>query len=78
MSVNIRLSTIGKKHQKTYRIVVSHKQSRRNGNPIETIGIYNPKTKPKLVQFDEKRLQYWIEKGAKKSEIVNKILNLKK
>lgn len=78
MSVNIRLSTIGKKHQKTYRIVVSHKKSRRNGKPLETLGIYNPQAKPRLVKVDEKRLQYWIEKGAKKSDIINKILHLKK
>lgn len=73
MSITVRLSMTGKKHQKSYRIVVANTKSRRQGKPLETLGFVNPLKTPPLIKVDEKRLQYWKEKGALITEAVQKL-----
>lgn len=74
MSITIRLLRLGKKHQESYRIVVAKTQSRRNGKPIEEIGIYNPKTKPAVLKIDNERMDYWKKNGALISDGVKNLL----
>ena len=74
MSVVIRLSVLGKKHQKSYRIVVSPKRSRRDGKPIENLGFYYPLSSPPKIVLDKKRVEDWVGKGAIVSMAVQKLL----
>lgn len=72
--VKIRLSRTGKRNAPSYRIVVMDSRRKRDGRVIETLGFYDPKTKPKTVKFDQKRLDYWLSKGAQLTETVKKLI----
>lgn len=71
--VKIRLSRTGKRNAPSYRIVVMDSRTKRDGKVIEKIGFYDPKTKPVTIKFDQKKLDYWLSKGAKLTEAVKKI-----
>lgn len=73
MSVKIRLSIIGKKHQKSYRIVVAETRSKRDGKPVEIVGFYSPLQKPPVIKLDEDRIKYWLAKGASMTDEVKNI-----
>jgi small subunit ribosomal protein S16 len=64
---------MGRNKQPFYRIVVTDSRKRRDGGWIESIGYYNPMTKPATIKFDAERLDYWKSVGAKLSERVTKI-----
>lgn len=69
----IRLFRIGKKHQPSFKIVVSDKRKpTRGGRFVEEVGFYNPLTKERLLR--EERIKYWLSKGAKASETVHNLL----
>ncbi len=74
MSLQIRLSKIGKKNSPSYRVVVCEKRSHRNGRVIETIGYYDPNTAVKE-SLKKDRVEYWKSKGANLSVSFDKILN---
>jgi small subunit ribosomal protein S16 len=74
MSVTIRLALIGKRNQPSYRIVAANTRSKRNGEFLETIGSYNPMTKPEHLSFDKDKLKLWQDRGALMTESVKKLL----
>ena len=53
MAVKIRLKRMGAKKSPFYRIVVADSRSPRDGRQIETVGTYNPLTKPAEVKINE-------------------------
>ena len=71
----IRLSRVGARKQPHYRVVVIEKERARNGRPVEVVGTYNPRTSPASIELKRERIQYWVSKGAKMSERVNKIFS---
>jgi small subunit ribosomal protein S16 len=71
--VRIRLRRTGLKHQSTYRIVASEKESPRDGRFIEILGSYNPRTEPFTLEIDEDRIYHWMGVGAQPSESVVKL-----
>lgn len=71
--VKIRLLRMGKKHSPFYRIVVTDSHSKRDGKYIEEIGIYNPLRKEET-RLSLERASYWIERGAKPTEIVARLM----
>lgn len=72
MSVVIRSSRVGKKGERKFRIVVSEKRSKRDGEPIDSLGWYEkgPNGGQKI---DRKRFEYWLSKGAIPSDTILKI-----
>lgn len=72
--VRIRLRRVGLKHQPSYRIVVADQRSPRDGDFIEAIGHYNPRTLPITDVVDEERVLHWLSVGAQPSEAVTYIL----
>ncbi len=74
MATRIRLRRVGRRKQPTYRIVVADKQSPRDGRFIESLGHYNPRTKPATITVNMERAQYWIEAGATPSDTVRSLL----
>lgn len=72
--VRIRLRRMGLKKQPSYRIVVTDRESPRDGRYIEVIGQYNPRTEPITMEMDEARALYWLSVGAQPSEPVARIL----
>lgn len=72
--VKIRLSRVGKKKQPSYRVVVADVKSPRDGDFIEIIGHYNPRTEPATIVFDEEKARQWLGRGAKPTERVSILL----
>ena len=72
----IRLARTGARKQPQYRVVVIEKERARNGRPVEVVGTYNPRTTPASVELKRERIDYWVSKGAKLSDRVNKIVSL--
>jgi small subunit ribosomal protein S16 len=82
MPITVRLLRLGKKHYPFYRIVAIDKRKKRNGVYVDRLGFYDPMKKPFILDIDEKKLEFWREKGAIISEGMRKLLkkksNLKK
>ena len=75
MSVKIRLKRMGAKKTPFYRIVVADSRSPRDGRQIETVGTYNPLTKPAEVKINEELALKWLQKGAKPSDTVRNLFS---
>jgi small subunit ribosomal protein S16 len=60
-----------------YRIVVADSRSPRDGRFIETLGQYNPRSNPSLIEIDEDKALEWLRKGAQPSEPVLKLFKIK-
>ncbi len=75
MSLVIRLTKTGRKGEAKFRLVVMEKRERRDGRPVETLGWYEKKEKGQNLNIKKERVAYWIEKGAKASSTVSKLLN---
>jgi small subunit ribosomal protein S16 len=76
--VKIRLFRTGAKHKVSYRIVAIESQKKRNGKPLEVIGVYEPRNKPPTIKVKTERLKYWLSKGAQMSEVVKRIVQNEK
>jgi small subunit ribosomal protein S16 len=75
--VRIRLSRVGRKKTPIYRIVVADSRSPRDGKVIESIGRYDPREEPSLIEVDESKARDWLAKGAQPSQTVSKLLAVK-
>ncbi len=73
----IRLARMGAKKKPNYRVVVLEKERARNGTFVEVLGHYNPRTTPASVDLNMDRVNYWIQKGARPSETVARLLKNK-
>jgi len=74
--LTIRLSQVGKKNKKMFRLIVSEKTKDPFGDFLEILGSYNPHSKDLQVKAD--RVKHWIENGAELSPTVNNLLIEKK
>lgn len=75
MAVKIRLKRMGAKKSPFYRIVVADARAPRDGRQIETVGTYNPLTKPATVKIDEDLALKWLQDGAKPSDTVRNLFS---
>ncbi len=67
----IRLKPVGRKHQISFRIVVTEKRSKLNGPYREDLGFYNPASDKFAVNAE--RAKYWLGVGAQPSDTVYNI-----
>jgi small subunit ribosomal protein S16 len=70
----IRMRRTGSKKRPHYRVVVTERRSPREGGFLETLGFYNPRLKPAVVDVNKARIQHWISKGARPSDSVRTLL----
>ncbi|EGQ27335.1 30S ribosomal protein S16 [Sporosarcina newyorkensis 2681] len=75
MAVKIRLKRMGAKKSPFYRIVVADARAPRDGRQIETVGTYNPLTKPATVNINEELALKWLQDGAKPSDTVRNLFS---
>lgn len=68
----IKLRGIGKKHQRSFRLVVQERRSKLVGNFIEDLGWYNPHNNSQ--EINKERAEYWMKVGAKPTMTVAQIL----
>ena len=66
---------MGAKKSPFYRIVVADSRSPRDGRQIETVGTYNPLTKPAEVKINEELALKWLQNGAKPSDTVRNLFS---
>ncbi len=74
MAVKIRLTRLGDKKNPFYRIVVSDSRKSRDGQYIEQVGTYNPKTNPAEVKLNAEVANKWLKCGAQPTETVRNLL----
>jgi len=74
--VSIRLARGGAKKRPFYQIVVADARLKRDGRYIERIGFFNPIAAggETRLRLDRARAEHWIERGAKPSDRVAKLL----
>lgn len=70
MSVKIRLRRMGTKKRAFYRVIAADSRAPRDGKFLETLGHYNPITKPALFDIDEAKVTHWLNEGAQMSDTV--------
>ena len=73
MATRIRLRRVGKKKRPEYRIVVAESTKARDGRVVETLGHYNPRTKPETITVDADKARSWLGKGATPSDTVRSL-----
>lgn len=71
MAVHIRLARAGTKKVPFYRIVAADTRAPRGGRFIERLGTWDPRRKE--LSFDRPRVEFWVGKGARPSETVDKL-----
>lgn len=74
--VTIRLSRGGAKKRPFYHIVVTDSRNKRDGRYLERLGFFNPMAKgqEETLRIDVERIEYWVSKGAQKSDRVTSLL----
>ncbi len=74
MAVRIRLRRIGKnpKGKPHFRVTVFDERTNRDGRFIEELGSFNPCSKKGTL--DKNRYEYWLSKGAKPTQAVERII----
>lgn len=74
MAVVIRLTRMGKKGERRFRVAVKEKRSKRDGKAIEILGFVAKTEKGITKRIDSKRLSYWISVGAKPSPAIKHLM----
>lgn len=77
--VTIRLARTGAKKRPFYHIVVTDSRNKRDGRYIERVGFFNPVAVggEEELRLDVERVEHWLDKGAKASDRVSKLLKQK-
>jgi small subunit ribosomal protein S16 len=74
--VKIRLARVGSKKNAIYRVVVADVRSPRDGRNIDTVGRYDPRPEPSLVEIDLDKVRAWIGNGAQPTPAVRKLIKI--
>ncbi len=75
--LKIRLQRTGRKHETTFRIVLTDSQnSPKSGRYLEVLGNYDPRKTNE--QIKEDRVKFWISKGAQLSDTLHNMFIEKK
>ncbi len=72
--LRIRLRRTGAKKRPNYRVVVAEALAPRDGRFVDLIGFYDPLTDPATVRIDQDKAREWLQKGARPSDRVAKLL----
>jgi small subunit ribosomal protein S16 len=72
--LKIKLSPVGKKHDRQFRIVVMEERSKITSDAIANLGTYNPKSNAVIVE--ENAVNEWIRKGAQPTAKIKTLLKL--
>jgi small subunit ribosomal protein S16 len=65
---------MGSKKRPFYRIIATDSRMPRDGRFIETLGYYDPKTEPAVVNIKEDLVFKWMERGARPTDNTERIL----
>lgn len=69
----IRLQRVGRKHEPTFRLVLTESQnSTKSGRFLDILGSYDPRTDKPV--FNAEKIKEWMGKGAKVTDTVHNLL----
>ena len=72
--LSIRMRRTGSKKRPFFRVVVSEARSKKEGQFIEVLGFYNPRTKPAVFEINKDRVAHWVKVGARPSDSVRTLM----
>jgi len=72
--LSIRMRRTGSKKRPFFRIVVSEARSKKEGQFIDILGFYNPRTKPAVFEINKERVAHWVKVGARPSDSVRTLM----
>jgi len=64
---------MGLRNRPAYRLVVIDSRKARDGEYLESVGHYDPRTK--FLELDAERIGHWITKGAQTSGTVGRLMS---
>jgi small subunit ribosomal protein S16 len=73
--LRMRLRRVGKTKQPQYRVVIADQRAKRDGDFVEVVGQYNPRTRPSTLELKEDRVRHWLSQGAQPTETVHRLLH---
>jgi len=73
--LKIRLNPTGVANKPFYRIVVTDERKKLGGKALAILGYWQPGKD--VLEIDKEGVKSWEKKGAKITEVVSKLLNLK-
>ncbi|KAK2461996.1 hypothetical protein APHAL10511_006459 [Amanita phalloides] len=80
MPMRLRFAVHGLRNNRIFHLVATDRRRRRDGKPIELLGIYQPRIKlgedKKVVDWSADRIRYWLHVGAVPSKSVVKLLEM--
>jgi small subunit ribosomal protein S16 len=62
---------VGPRSRPTYRVVIIDSRKARDGEYLESVGNYDPRTK--LLALNQPRIEHWIGQGAQPSDTVKRL-----
>lgn len=74
MATRIRLRRVGRKGQAYFRIVVADERAARDGRFVATLGHYNPRANPSVIDVDREQALAWLARGATPTDTVRSLL----
>ncbi len=76
--LKIRLQRVGRKHEPSFRVVITDSQhSTKSGKVLGILGSYDSRRGDKA-ELDAEKIKYWISKGAQVSGTMHNLLISKK
>ena len=72
--LSIRMTRVGSKKKPYFRVVLSEARSGLQGDIVENLGTYNPRSKPAQVNINKERIEHWLKQGARPSNSVRTLL----
>lgn len=75
--VKLRLRRMGGKKKPYYRVVAADSRSPRDGRFLDTLGSYDPRQEPSLIELDEEKAMKWLRDGAQPTDQVRKLMQIK-
>ncbi|MCD6416911.1 MAG: 30S ribosomal protein S16 [Planctomycetes bacterium] len=75
--VRIRLTRCGRKNKAYWRLGAFDSRTRRDGEPIEYLGSYDPHqdAPEEKLKIHRERVEYWLSVGAQPSESASRLLS---
>ena len=73
--LRIRLRRTGRSKAPYYRVVVADQRAPRDGDFVEIVGHYNPRSTEKELVLKEERIRHWLDQGARPTETVHRLLH---
>jgi small subunit ribosomal protein S16 len=77
--LKIKLSPLGKKNARHYRIVVAPENSKLTGKNVDILGHFHPLVKsgdPTRLVLDKKKLASWISQGAQPTAKIRRLMRI--